>query len=468
MQGETLTVQYAQLSPIHVSDFTPSRVTRRSSNHFLQEHNAIDELYSTVRSPSQLSCVLVQAVEGERKLRGEYIEVDFTNGYPSCSNQTKFMRSSSCEEKGNKVVDIVTREKSVSDPTANGTMQPLCMRRRTERRRTAFRNKSRSSSERSSRSSYEAAFSDATKEMDVEPSVVMYHDRLQDSSSVMSRNNVQAASTTNQHFPQSHTEIRADAPLQEYEYRRGRDAGHNQLQEWFFEDAEKEYRDLSQELPELPETRPVVQPSGHPSGRKPILESTHQSSFFSRSSPAIRTPAPSSLKDRSNSQVEGDRRDNSGRTVFNDASSSTPDLSRRPRSVSFMNCSAGTEQGRFPADYMGSCEMDSYIECVDTVAKNLINLRPVEVMAYVTSEKLRLAPPKNSSLLFKSFAIKDILSIQKCTKNKRIVGIIVWKSKATPLCHVLRCPTQLVSNALYESILEQTQRVDDIAMNKVN
>jgi hypothetical protein len=133
-----------------------------------------------------------------------------------------------------------------------------------------------------------------------------------------------------------------------------------------------------------------------------------------------------------------------------------------------MNCSAGAELGRFPADYLGCRQVDNYIGYADTVAKELINSRPIEVMAYVTSEKLRLAPPKNSSVLFKSFAVKDILSVQKCSKNKRIVCVAVWKSKAVPQCHFLRCPTSLVSSALHDSILDQTQNVDDISTHQIS
>lgn len=155
---------------------------------------------------------------------------------------------------------------------------------------------------------------------------------------------------------------------------------------------------------------------------------------------------------------------------------STPDLagstlsagpltgsSPRLRSVSFLNCSAGDHLGQFPADYLGSRQKDSFMGHADSVAKELINSKPVEVVVYVSSEKIRLAPPKNSSLLFKSFAVKDILSVEKCTKNRRIVCVSVWKSRrALPQCHALRCPSALVSNALYDSILDQTQNVDDI------
>lgn len=141
----------------------------------------------------------------------------------------------------------------------------------------------------------------------------------------------------------------------------------------------------------------------------------------------------------------------------------------RPRSVSFMQCKAGDYLGSFPADYLGSREIDCYINCVNTVAKQLTDSKAVEVIAYVSSEKVRLAPPRSAALLFKSFAMKDILAVEMCTKNKRIVGIVVWKKgqKGIPVCHILRCHDSLVSNSLYQALLEQTQQVDEVAQLKV-
>lgn len=139
------------------------------------------------------------------------------------------------------------------------------------------------------------------------------------------------------------------------------------------------------------------------------------------------------------------------------------------RVVSFRHCKAGEEQGQFRADYLGSKEVDSYVNAVNSVAKQLVEQRPAEVIAYVSSQKIRLAPPKNEAVLFKSFAVKDILMVEKCTINKRIIGIIVWKSKThIPTCHILRCPDEIVSKAFYEAIWEQTQVYDDIALNKVS
>jgi len=133
-----------------------------------------------------------------------------------------------------------------------------------------------------------------------------------------------------------------------------------------------------------------------------------------------------------------------------------------------LQCKVGQDYGHYPADYLGSKEIDSYLDCVDVVAKQVVESRTVDIIAYVTSEKIRLAPPNNSALLFKSFAIKDLLSVQKCSKNKRIVGLVLWKPKSNPICHVLRCPNHLVSSALYEAVWMQSQSVDDIALQKVN
>ena len=142
---------------------------------------------------------------------------------------------------------------------------------------------------------------------------------------------------------------------------------------------------------------------------------------------------------------------------------------RRLRLVSFLQCKAGEDQGQFRADYLGSKEVDGYINVVNSVAKQLVDQRPAEVVAYVSSQKIRLAPPKNEAVLFKSFAVKDILTVEKCTINKRIIGIIVWKFKTRPpTCHILRCPDELVSKSLYEAVWGLSQVYDDITMNEVS
>lgn len=214
----------------------------------------------------------------------------------------------------------------------------------------------------------------------------------------------------------------------------------------------------------LGKTKPVPPP------KTPSFEGERQ-----HSSPSPPSPEHPSISPHQNSKFPSPkhRRHHSKilqPTVSNPAISTnsfSPPHCRRV--VSFRHCKAGEEHGQFRADYLGSKEVDIYVNAVNSVAKQLVEQRPAEVIAYVSSQKIRLAPPKNEAVLFKSFAVKDILMVEKCTINKRIIGIIVWKSKIrTPTCHILRCPDEIISKAFYEAVWEQTQIYDDITLNKVS
>ena len=296
MHRQNCNVLYVELSPIHFSDFTPSRVTRPSSNRYLQEHSTLDQLYETVRthrSPAQESYFLVHVTEAERRLQGRYVQVEFAQTYPGCTSGEE--RSRDCVPAG--------REKSISDPTANGTVHPLCVRSRTERRRTAFRRRDKSNA--SSVSSAECAFvADAVEGMDVEPSVVMYHGPFGGTNTLLTCNGVQAGAAQQHlqhlspHAPAtsraitfadgrersvSHTSscVSQDGtpPFKEggpVEIDDGRRNSEDQSrvalappsrerqamsQRWGWEEEEEEYRTLCDDihqLPDLPQTRPVV------------------------------------------------------------------------------------------------------------------------------------------------------------------------------------------------------------------
>ena len=189
---------------------------------------------------------------------------------------------------------------------------------------------------------------------------------------------------------------------------------------------------------------------------------------------------PSPVNHQSQYSPPGDRKQSSSpkrhpTKILHSTTSSPAILSensspfQRSRLVSFHNCKAGETLGQFKADYLGSREVDGYVCVVNSVAKQLVDQRPAEVIAYVSSQKIRLAPSKNESVLFKSFAVKDILMVEKCTINKRIIGIIVWKFKTRPpTCHILRCPDEIISKSFYEAVWEQSQIYDDVSLNKVS
>ena len=554
-------VKYARICPLNFCDFTPARVTRRSDNPLLQEHCAIDQptLYETLRkkhnsSQQQLQSLLTRAAEGQRKLRGKYVELRFADSYPGCdapaavpstrsrgdSDVVSPSPRSDVENESEIVQGTATPTTSLQH--ANGTFSPLFIRSRTERRRTAFRRRNddtksggcgsgslststeetedEGSTKSCSLSSEPELLPEPDRGMDVESGVVMYHDRLGGSNPAI----VGATSQQQRHDygfvprrglirpvpfqlpaadaaeeapysppPQAH--LLASSPPSSFGGMRpstdwqavegGVPALMSNLEE---EEEEESYSDEggsdasceAQPLPDiisgkhhqpLARQSPQIVPSSLPSS-SPISHPPRND----RHSKPLPPPKAKSQGDMFSGSAAGEavREGNSksspdltGSTAS--SSSSYSSQSTRSRSISFLNCSAGAELGRFPADYLGSRPTDSYIGHADSLAKELINCKPVEVVVYVTSEKIRLAPPKNSSLLFKSFAVKDILSVQKCSKNRRIVCVSVWKSRRTlPQCHALRCPSALVSSALYDSILDQTQNIDDItSTNKV-
>lgn len=177
--------------------------------------------------------------------------------------------------------------------------------------------------------------------------------------------------------------------------------------------------------------------------------------------PPPRRKNMSSTRSQSHLEASKLRRCSDGALVTNGA---------MEKQASFLFSGAGQELGTYYASYIGSKELDHYMGCFDECALLLVDskapLRSPDVVVYVASEKVRLAPPSFGPL-FKSIAVKDILAVGQCTKNKRLIGITVWKLNSTPVTHLLRCSDHLVSNALVESINLATQTIDDAVLNKV-
>lgn len=204
----------------------------------------------------------------------------------------------------------------------------------------------------------------------------------------------------------------------------------------------------SHETPQvLCETKPVLPPAEN------FLEERPPSSplFFPSIDPASSTDSsqPSSLQSPSSKLHD---------SLHN----------QRTRALTFTHYKVGEEGGKFNVDYLGMKDVDMYIKSINSVAKELaMSQKPKEIQVFVTSERIRLAPP-NSPTLFRSFPVKDILLLRKCSKNRRILGVIVWKRKlGVPSCHIMRCQDDLVASALYNAIWQQTQKVDEITYSKV-
>lgn len=117
--------------------------------------------------------------------------------------------------------------------------------------------------------------------------------------------------------------------------------------------------------------------------------------------------------------------------------------------------SSGEEVSRFSVVYLGSCDIDQYYCCVDECARRLFDnkamLKATDVLAQVCTRKIRLYPPSRHGPLFKSFSVSEVLEVSQCSKNKRLVGIVLWQGKV-PHCHLMRCSDQIISNEFLQSL----------------
>jgi len=123
----------------------------------------------------------------------------------------------------------------------------------------------------------------------------------------------------------------------------------------------------------------------------------------------------------------------------------------RVRAASFLTVSAGKELNTVSVNYMGSKQVDHYVGQINDIARELQEKPPTPIILYIATEKIRLAAP-NTTVLKASFAVENILAATLCAINKRIVGILVWKSRTLPSWHLIRCPDNLVAVGVLESV----------------
>ncbi len=153
-------------------------------------------------------------------------------------------------------------------------------------------------------------------------------------------------------------------------------------------------------------------------------------------------------------------------------SASTPNLLQASSEV---DLSSIESYGRYSVCYLGSIDnIDSYSNCINDCARKLLdpscNKVPLildNVTVDVVPEKVRLLQPKSGALL-KSISMHDVFMFSQCTKNKRLIGILVWrKNTRLPICHLFRCSDQQVSNGFMESLLLVKQDIDYKLLEKV-
>ena len=145
------------------------------------------------------------------------------------------------------------------------------------------------------------------------------------------------------------------------------------------------------------------------------------------------------------------------------------------QSALLVSSNSSDSYGRYPVTYLGSTDVSSYSNCINECAKKMLDpskspvLLSDSITVDITSTKIRFLQPKSGALL-KSLSLYDVFFFSQCTKNKRLVGIVIWRkdAKVAPAaCHLFRCPDQLVSNAFMESLTSAKQDIDCQLLEKV-
>ena len=139
----------------------------------------------------------------------------------------------------------------------------------------------------------------------------------------------------------------------------------------------------------------------------------------------------------------------------------------RVRAASFLTVSAGKELNTVTAMYMGSKQVDQFTGQITNIARDLSEKPASPMILYIATEKIRLAAP-DSNVLFASFAVENILATTLCSINKRIVGMLVWKSRALPSWHLIRCNDNLVAGSVLESIQMACETVKSDEITEVS
>ena len=452
---------YAKLSSLSFTDFTPSRVTRVSSNPYLQEHFWSSNVHRNSPGERLIASRCVHS-------KGKYISVDFS-GYNSQTTATETLEED--------FYSTIKRDQSISD---------LITSRSLDIEHCGFTN----SYPGTSTSNFLSIDCDMDRPISFALAVgdnpVIFEDFMS-SNQKISPSPPPEYEATPPALPPKPARLR-DHPISEeitlptnYLTEDEKDNHHYLLslspsdidikpQVPFRNHQLSSPSSSASSSPSPPSSRRIITAKQCPSN-SPLLE--YGKSVPNSTSDYFRSHFTSSLEnliDKS-SKNELERQPSSTPYVLHRRRKSDTSLHKcLDHKTSFLRFD-GVEYGRYSVSYLGSRDVDCYTSCVNECAKKIMEpklpIRAIDVLVLVTSDKIRLAPPRTGPL-FKSFSVKDIFFVGQCTKNKRLFGITIWKpSTSLPVCHLFRCSDHVLSNAFMESVNQAKQHADDSTISKV-
>jgi hypothetical protein len=116
---------------------------------------------------------------------------------------------------------------------------------------------------------------------------------------------------------------------------------------------------------------------------------------------------------------------------------------------------SGEEIARYTVSYLGQKNIDQYLDIVDECAGQIIDpkytTKAIEIELQMFSEKIRMISLK-TGLSLKSMSISNIMTVNYCSKNRRLIGIVLWKPGTKPTCHLMRCFDSVLPSSVLQSI----------------
>ena len=411
MAADTSTL-YCSLSPITFSDFTPSRMTRVSSNPVLQEHSVVESLCKK-RKASTSSLTTTCSTNVMKPRRGRYVQVEFV---------------ALLKKKSSSI-----RKHSLSDPT--GSSHALHLRSRIDPARKAIRVKNTCDGNLFNTHAATCTKSQLRPTSSQRWPTLTTRMRYSPPSSPPPPPppSILARSTASLDRVLQETPACSVAcgvrPTETSQFLSSRSLQHAEAREDNIDCGSRHGSGGTAKRRPLPSANSSCTPSPPFSPQRGDSVSPLVSPFYRR-------------------RCDGDS------TVNNSDNTTT---SHDP---SFLELEPGETYTCYRADYMGCKVVDEYADRVDECALQLINSRATDVTVYVTAQKVHLALP-GSDLLVASFSVRDMLHVTRCSKNRWIIGITTWRFRTTPECRIFKCGDSITATALYDGVRSHVQNLDN-------
>lgn len=427
-------IKYAQLSSLSFSEFTPSRVTRISSNPYLQEHLVPGPLFASINSPKLFPPL-------QLLLKGKYAQLDFSDSKtaPEQDYYSTLRRSFSDDQ-----LDYCTIKRPANqDYSAVGL--PISEEHyytvNSEQQEEYYTNYYTSTSEEDYYSTLRPTTSTSPVVVDIplEP----FRPRLKalNSSSIHSMERPTSFSlaitedpilldpTSGSNSPSSPSPFPPTLlPKPKFPSRKSSDPEHYAIS---------------------------------------LLGSNLSTSALSTNQWILaQTPSPLLLGEQPSLFFE------SHPTRLCSIKKSAPSESNQSNSAAAATkLDDGEEIGNFFVSYIGTCDIDKYLDCIDECVQTIINpslsSRSTEASLYIYSERIKLEMSKPDALS-QSLEVSDIVLVGQCSKNKHLIGIVLWKPSTALKCHFVRCSDPCLSNTVLHSIQYVVQCYQEEGLKKVS